>query len=1013
MKRRIGFVLVMGVCGMAHAETPNWGMAESADIRIDCRDTFGGRLVSGTQTIGTVDGASASVWDTAAESDGWHERTDGDMTAALYSLNGETVSVVGGRLAGDAMWTSNATHVVRNWIYIPRGVTLTVATNAVVKFCPGVGIRIEDGGRLDVVGAAGADAVFTSVLDGTAGAALAGLGSVTNAATGGIVAQSSAATFTDNGFIQTRGFTSVPNYGTVSLHGAVVERSEGAAYVAATIATSRRQPFSLDWRAVDGTATFGEDYTLASGTLTWNSSDEGTKLIRVPLNTEKKGERRSFTVEIATARGILVDSTPATVEIGELDAAKTMGEVQLHTNVMASAAFDVDADIAERRIMADTNLVVRHSALWDTDARGVNCTARVTLAANGGRETDVVVGERGQEGDCEIDLTQLAPGPYTLRHRVTDETGWEVSCLERSFNVVDFTTTELHGGTLSCDETWTTGKVHVVTADVVVPSGVSLTIMPGAVVKFMTGTSLRVKDDGSCTAKGVVFTHVDDDTVGGDVLCDGGRDAVPMGDYAISGSLIDDDTTEYRYLPPQLLTSNVSGDVRLRGHRTYIVSNSVTVASGATVTISAGAILKFNVGCSLTVNGSLDVRGTRAAPVVFTSLKDDAHGGDTNGDGDATYPQAGDWYQIRVKGTADFDYAQVLYNSSNENYGGLEAYGGTVNFRNGQIAHSEYECVNAHSSGMFMAENSVFMDASLGFGYYGSGRVKAVNCVFADLTTAIRQSGKGLKNCVFYRCVNFTDQGGDGSSFDHCLFYNPPDFGAQSYGKVGSNGNIWGDPGFVDPDNGDFRILAASPCVDAGDGTSAPGTDMWGRPRMDVTAVEDVGIPNADGICPDIGVYEIGGWTAVEPADFALVGFVSMDMPGGEVSPGDEIKIAYTVTNLLKTAGGTWRDRVLFVSDTGRTVEVAVVESSGIIRKGAAVTFSRSVRVPAVDEGSWRVAVDVNPWRDVFEKSGVDNNFGVSEEAVKVVLPSASLSETATGVVDRGGVDTAEVRRAV
>ena len=106
-----------------------------------------------------------------------------------------------------------------------------------------------------------------------------------------------------------------------------------------------------------------------------------------------------------------------------------------------------------------------------------------------------------------------------------------------------------------------------------------------------------------------------------------------------------------------------------------------------------------------------------------------------------------------------------------ENYGGVEAHGGTINFDNSEIAHTKYECVNAHSSGNFTARNSVFRDSSLGFGYYGSGRVKAYNCVFSDLSVAIRQSGKTLVNCVFYRCLAFTDQGGDGSSFSNCVFF--------------------------------------------------------------------------------------------------------------------------------------------------------------------------------------------------------------------------------------------------
>ena len=639
-------------------------------------------------------------------------------------------------------------------------------------------------------------------------------------------------------------------------------------------------------------------------------------------------------------------------------------------------------------------------------------TERLTYSPRWGDASTCVVEGVGDEPfhagvEGEVEWKPVGTGAHLLRHTAG------ATVYTAQFTVLE-DGISAHEGIGGTNETWAADKIHLVTADVVVPSGVSLTIMPGAIVKFMTGTSLRVKDDGSCTAKGVVFTHVDDDTVGGDVLCDGGRDAVPMGDYAISGSLIDDDTTEYRYLPPQLLTGNVSGDVRLRGHRTYIVSNSVTVASGATLTISAGAILKFNAGCSLTVNGSLDVRGTRAAPIVFTSLKDDAHGGDTNGDGDATVASGGDWDGIWIDGKADIAYAKMMYSGSWNESGIIQTTGGALSMTGCTLAHARNDGV-WNWGGSVSATNTVFFDTGWATAPYRGTHNEFVNCVFYGNDVGIcywsHWSGKPVyRNCVFSNCGkgwcerNSNSYGDPPNAVEvfNSLFWNPVGEGLQSCGAVGSNGNIWGDPGFVDPDNGDFRILAASPCVDAGDGTAVSETDFYGRPRMDVVKVEDTGVPNVDGICPDIGIYEVDGWAAVDPADFALVGGVSVDASDGGVVPGDEIAISYVVTNLLETVEGTWRDRVSFVSDTGRTVEVAVVESSGIIRKGAAVTFSRSVRVPAVDEGTWRVAVDVNPWRDVFEKSGVDNNSGVSEEAVKVVLPSASLSETATGVVDRG-----------
>ena len=513
-----------------------------------------------------------------------------------------------------------------------------------------------------------------------------------------------------------------------------------------------------------------------------------------------------------------------------------------------SAAARLDLRTGTRIATENVAIPIAYSPRWGG-------AASCSVAVDGNRLLSNATGE------STTAWTPSGVGAHILTHTAGGET------LTARFAVLGDETITVDSTRLQSSATWSAGKTWLVTAPLTIPSGVALTIEAGAVVKFMPGTSLTVASGGSCMAKGVIFTHVNDDTAGGDTLMDGDAAAPVMGDYTITGNVTEDDFTERRYLPSETLESNIAGSRPLRGYHTYIVSNSVTVASGATLTLQPGTILKFNTGCSLTVNGTLDAQGTRAAPIVFTSLKDDAHGGDANGDGDNTYAQAGDWYQISVPGTANFNYCHVLYNSSTENTGAIDARGGTVNFDNSEIAHTKYECVNAHNSGYFTARNSIFRDSSLGFGYYGSGRVKAYNCVFADLTSGIRQSGKTLINCVFYRCLAFTDQSGDGSTFKNCVFYNPAGYGAQSYSKCGSNGNIWGDPLFADPDNGDFRIAANSPCVDAGDGTVAPETDYWGQPRMDVKRVKDTGTPNGDGVCPDIGIYEVPGTANVPLPD--------------------------------------------------------------------------------------------------------------------------------------------------
>ncbi len=97
----------------------------------------------------------------------------------------------------------------------------------------------------------------------------------------------------------------------------------------------------------------------------------------------------------------------------------------------------------------------------------------------------------------------------------------------------------------------------------------------------------------------------------------------------------------------------------------YVISSSVTVNSGVTLTIEPGVVVKMGkTSAYLSVNGTLVSAGTEAQPVVFTSIKDDAHGGDTNGDGSATSPAPGNWSNITLGSAASassLQHTEVLY----------------------------------------------------------------------------------------------------------------------------------------------------------------------------------------------------------------------------------------------------------------------------------------------------------------------------------------------------------------
>lgn len=102
---------------------------------------------------------------------------------------------------------------------------------------------------------------------------------------------------------------------------------------------------------------------------------------------------------------------------------------------------------------------------------------------------------------------------------------------------------------------------------------------------------------------------------------------------------------------------------------TYLLHNSVTVPEGRTLTIAAGQKIKFREfsGISLTVNGTLKAQGTALAPVIFTSTRDDAAGGDAYNDGVFGGPYAGQWDALIFNSTSIgnlLDHVDVRYGAS-------------------------------------------------------------------------------------------------------------------------------------------------------------------------------------------------------------------------------------------------------------------------------------------------------------------------------------------------------------
>jgi len=136
--------------------------------------------------------------------------------------------------------------------------------------------------------------------------------------------------------------------------------------------------------------------------------------------------------------------------------------------------------------------------------------------------------------------------------------------------------------------------------------------------------------------------------------------------------------------------SDITADTTWTADNLYVVVGRVTVDAGVTLTIEPGTVVKFQQQTykgKLTVNGVLLAQGTADDRIIFTSIQDDAGGGDTNTNGGATWPWAGDWDGLVFgsTGSGTLEYVWLGYGGAD---GNVTANGATVNLRHAFVGYS-------------------------------------------------------------------------------------------------------------------------------------------------------------------------------------------------------------------------------------------------------------------------------------------------------------------------------------
>ncbi|MHC4304350.1 MAG: right-handed parallel beta-helix repeat-containing protein [Planctomycetota bacterium] len=200
-------------------------------------------------------------------------------------------------------------------------------------------------------------------------------------------------------------------------------------------------------------------------------------------------------------------------------------------------------------------------------------------------------------------------------------------------------------------------------------------------------------------------------------------------------------------------------------------------------------------------------------------------------------------------------------------------------------------------------ENSAVGNGGAVFATSNGGTVTFKNCTIAGNTAGTTGGVHGtgadpvLVNCI----ISGNSLGSFGGSATPSITYSLIEEGAAGVG------NISGDPMFVDPGSGDYRLMSDSPCIDAGDNTAVPEgitTDLDGNPRF-VDDPDTLDTGNGDPPIVDMGAYEFQTgcpWDCGMPADgqVSVVDFLALLATWGEVGgPCDVNGGSVDVTDFL------------------------------------------------------------------------------------------------------------------